>query len=125
MKLSQIVNPDFLPVIKKVMSEQILAKASYTLKGIALECESELKKYEEVRMDLVKRLGVKNEDGSLKIDEKGMVNISQENMKEYTEQLTALLETDLPLKSVKISELGDKAYITPQELLVLGGIITE
>lgn len=125
MKLGRIIDPKFKETLKKLADQDLPIKASFILKGVVLSSDSESKKFEEVRIEAVKKLGDKKEDGSLAVDEKGIVNINAENMKEYTGQLSALLETDIEVKGLTLNDLGEKVSLNVQDLLILDDIIKE
>ena len=125
MKLGRIIDPRFKVALKKLTDQDLPIKASFILKGVVLSSDSESKKFEDVRIEAVNKLGDKKEDGSLAVDEKGIVNVNAENMKEYTEQLNALLDTDIEVKGVTLKDLGDRILLSVQDLFILDDLIKE
>ena len=125
MKLGRIIDPRFKVALKKLTDQDLPIKASFILKGVVLSSDSESKKFEDVRIEAVNKLGDKKEDGSLAVDEKGIVNVNAENMKEYTEQINALLDTDIEVKGVTLKDLGDRILLSVQDLFILDDLIKE
>jgi len=119
-KIKQIVNPDFSQAYVKLMKLQVPMKTAYKLKKIAELITDEQKKYEELRKELLTKLGEKNEDGSLKIDQ-GIVSLG-ENQQAYYEQHLELLDIDVEMGVIKIDDLGD-AQLSAAELSSLGELI--
>lgn len=86
-KVRQIVNAE--PAASKIMTTQLSFKLSYRLMRIAKALNSELNTIEEARKALVRTLG--------KEDEKGNSNVTPENMREFTKQYNAMLDTEIEL----------------------------
>jgi hypothetical protein len=125
MKLSKLIDPQYQVILKKLASQDIPLRTAFKLKGIIKLGADEVTKYEEVRTEALKRLGDKKEDGSLTVDDRGSVKLSDENMKVFVSELNTLLSTDVSVGSLKIDELGDKASLTAQELIILEDLIVE
>jgi hypothetical protein len=123
-KLSQLIDPNYQAILRKLSSQEIPLKTAFKLRGIVQNINAEVAKYEEVRTEALKRYGDKKEDGSLATDEKGTVGLSGENRDHFINELNALLLTDVSVGSIAPEELGDKASLTTQELIVLGDLIT-
>lgn len=125
MKLSRLIDPQFQETLRKLAATDIPLKTAFKLRGIIKRGNDELQKYDEVRSAALNRLGDKNEDGTLAADEKGTVKLSGENLQEFTEQLTILINQDINIGTVSIGELGDKLSLTTNELLNLDDLIVE
>lgn len=125
MKLSKLIEPQFQATLRKLAGQDIPLKTAFKLRGIIKKTNDELVKYDEVRTDALSRLGDKNEDGSLATDERGTVKLSGDNLQSFTDQLSALINTDVDVGSVGVNELGDKLTITTNDMLMLDDLITE
>jgi len=125
MKLGKLVDPQFQTVLRKLATQEVPLRTAFKLKGLIKIVNDELSKYEEVRSEALKRFGNKKEDGSLEIDDKGVVKLSEENMNAFIAELNALLATDAELGSLKLSELGEKASLTAGELTILDTLVVE
>ncbi len=125
MKLSKLVDPQFQAAIKKLAAQDVPLRAAFKLRGIIKIAGEELVKYDEVRGEALKKLGDKNEDGSLVMDGNGSVQLSKENMETFVAELNSLLACDINAGVIKLSELGDKASLTTQDLIILDSLITD
>ncbi len=125
MKLSKLIDPQFQTVLRKLAGQDVPLKTAYKLRGIINKGNEELAKYDTVRTDALQRLGDKNEDGSLAVDDKGTVKLSGDNLQSFTNELTALINMDIPVGNVSINELGDKLSLTTSELLTLDDLIVD
>jgi hypothetical protein len=125
MKLSKLVDPQYQAILRKLSSQEVPLRTAFKLRGIIKTASDELSKYDEVRGEALKRLGDKKEDGSLEVDAQGTVKLNEDNMKVFVAQLNELLDSDVNIGNLKLNELGDKASLTANELLVLDGFIVE
>ena len=125
MKLAKLVDPNFQTALRKLAAEELPLRTAFSLRGIIKQAGEELAKYDEVRAEALKRLGDKNEDGGLAVDENGSVKLSEENMKAFVEQLNGLLATDVPLANVKLADLGTKLNLSTNDLITLDSLISE
>lgn len=125
MKLARIADDRFHLAVAKLSTEPLPLRTAFKLKGISKAVREEYSKYEEVRQGSLKKYGLKNEDGSLKTDERQNVLFDAEGMKAFTTELAELTSIDIQLPTVKISELGDKVNLTLAEVELLDGVIVE
>lgn len=123
MKLSKLVDPQYQVILRKLAAQELPLKTAFKLRGIIKISNDELAKYEEVRSEALKRLGNKKEDGSLDVDDKGTVQLNDDNMQSFIRELNTLLATDLDVGTLSVSELGDKVTLTTQELIILDDLI--
>jgi hypothetical protein len=125
MKLAKLVDPQFQTALKKLAAEELPLRTAFSLRGIIKQANDELAKYDEVRAEALKRFGDKKEDGSLDIDEKGTVKLSEDNMKQFVEQLNQLLITEVSFATVKVADLGTKVNLSANDLIILDTLISE
>jgi hypothetical protein len=123
MKLGRIVDPKFQNALAKLAAQEISPEAAMTLKENILDFNVELKKYDETRKEAIQRLANKNEDGSLFVDAEGMAKLDGDNLKSYQDQFTALLDSEVSVKTVKISDVGAKAFISVEDLILLHEVV--
>lgn len=89
---------------------------------MAATITEEQKKYEELRKELLTRLGQKDENGELKI-ENGVVFLGDNN-DEYIKQHQELLGIDIELDRITVDELAD-AELSVSDLINLGDLVVE
>jgi len=123
MKLGRIVDPKFQNALAKLAAQEISPEAAMTLKENILDFNVELKKYDATRKEAIQRLANKNEDGSVFIDAEGMAKLDGDNLKSYQDQFTALHDSEVSVKTVKISDVGTKAFISVEDLILLHEVV--
>lgn len=123
MKLSQLTDKNFQVAVKSLMSKPLPIKTAYKLKGVVNTVNDELAKYESLRKELIDRLSNKKEDGSIETDNSGNVLFSNENRMEYFKELRELLDMDVEVPTIKLSDLGE-INVTTDEIFSLGDLIS-
>ncbi len=125
MKLGHIADNRFHEVLAKLANAPLPLKVAFKLKGIVKVVRDEHAKYEEVRKEALMKYGAKNEDGTLKQDEKGNVTLEGEGAKAFVSELNELFASEVQVASIKLSELGDDIHMTLEEIELLEGIIVD
>jgi hypothetical protein len=125
MKLGKVVNPMFQNAFRKLATQELPLRAAFLVKGISKQIQDEIKKYDDSRMEALKRFGTTKEDGKLETDETGNVKLSAENMQKFTEELQSLLEVDVVVSSIKINDLGPSAQLSAADASALEELIVE
>lgn len=125
MKLGTLIDNRFHEALNKLSQQSLPLKTVFKLKGISKAVRDEYAKYEEVRQEALKKHGLKNEDGSLKLNENNQVQFDSEGMKAFALEIQELAAIDVTLPSVKLSELGDSVNLTLTEVNLLDGVIVE
>jgi len=125
-KLAQLVSPNVQLALGVIAQKEIPVMTSFRFKKLLKALGEELKTYNEVRNELLSKFGDKDKDGNLAIDpETNNVKFSEENMKLFSEAMTGLLQMDVDIGTIRIADLGEKAEIKPNDLMMLDGIIVE
>lgn len=125
MELSKIIDPQFQSTLRKLASQDLPLRAAFALKGIVNNVNGELKKYDEVRGEALQRLGEKGDDGKVVVNDSGSVKLSEDSMKNFMEEMNALLTTTVDVGSVSVKDLGDKCSLSAGDLLALDGLVKE
>lgn len=119
MKLSNEILINSVGVLSKLTNLEFPIKLSYAFSKNITKIDAELKAYNIEREKLLKKYGEKDEEGKLKVSEKGEVNIlDRENFnKEIAELLQCESEIDIHL--IDLEKVDAKINITPGELMII------
>ncbi len=125
MKLGRLVDERLHAALQKLSGERLPLKTAYKLKGIIKKTREEFSKYEEVRKEAVQRDGEKNEDGTLKVDDRNQVNFSQEGMVAFAKELNELTAMDIEFPTITVEELGNSVTLSVEDLEALEDVVIE
>ena len=119
MKLSNERLVNSVGVLSKLTNLELPIKLSYALSKNITKIDVELKAYNMERGKLLNKYGEKDEEGKLKLSEKGEVNIlDRENFnKDVAELLKCESEIDIHL--IDLESIDTDIKITPGELMVI------
>ena len=119
MKLSNEILINSVGVLSKLTNLELPIKLSYAFSKNITKIDAELKAYNIEREKLLKKYGEKDEEGKLKVSEKGEVNIlDRENFnKEIAELLQCESEIDIHL--IDLEKIDTEIKITPGELMII------
>lgn len=104
------------PVLKKITSFSMPAKASYNIMRNMRKIEQEIKPFEESRLQLVHKYGKETEPGK--------VTVAEENLEAFYKDVASLLdeEIEVDIRPVKIDQLNE-VKLTPNEMQFIDFII--
>ncbi|MDU1585376.1 MAG: hypothetical protein E6860_07480 [Clostridium sp.] len=119
MKLSNEILVNSVGVLSKLTNLELPIKLSYAFSKNITKIDAELKAYNIEREKLLNKYGEKDEEGKLKLSEKGEVNIlDRENFnKEIAELLQCESEIDIHL--IDLEKIDTEIKITPGELMII------
>lgn len=119
MKLSNERLVNSVGVLSKLTNLELPIKLSYAFSKNITKIDAELKAYNIEREKLLNKYGEKDEEGKLKLSEKGEVNIlDRENFnKEIAELLQCESEIDIHL--IDLEKIDTEIKITPGELMII------
>lgn len=119
MKLSNERLVNSVGVLSKLTNLELPLKLSYAFSKNITKIDAELKAYNIEREKLLNKYGEKDEEGKLKLSEKGEVNIlDRENFnKEIAELLQCESEIDIHL--IDLEKIDTEIKITPGELMII------
>ena len=88
--------------LQKLLYQDLPASAAFDLMPLTEAVEKEIKRFEEVKGKLFEKYGERKEESN-------MIEIKNENLKKFQDELTPVLEKEIDLPDVKIksSQLGD------------------
>ena len=119
MKLSNERLVNSVGVLSKLTNLELPIKLSYAFSKNITKIDAELKAYNIEREKLLNKYGEKDEEGKLKLSEKGEVNIlDRENFnKDVAELLKCESEIDIHL--IDLESIDTDIKITPGELMII------
>mgnify|MGYP006922905535 FL=1 len=119
LKLSNEILVNSVGVLSKLTNLELPIKLSYAFSKNITKIDAELKAYNIEREKLLNKYGEKDEEGKLKLSEKGEVNIlDRENFnKEIAELLQCESEIDIHL--IDLEKIDTEIKITPGELMII------
>lgn len=119
MKLSNERLVNSVGVLSKLTNLELPIKLSYAFSKNITKIDAELKAYNMEREKLLNKYGEKDEEGKLKLSEKGEVNIlDRENFnKDVSELLKCESEIDIHL--IDLESIDTDIKITPGELMII------
>lgn len=108
LKLKQLV--DNVGALKDLSQTKLPIKISFRVSKLISQVQNELEIYEKQRVEIVKKLGEENPDGSWQV--------KVENMPEYNKEVETLGDVDVTIdfEKIKIDELG-QIIIEPKNLV--------
>ena len=117
-KIADLVNST--EALQKLAGTDLKARLAWQVARLLKAAEVEIQSFNETRMNLIKKYGVKNEDGELNTDEKGNCQIIPESVEAFSKELGELIETEVEINANKIliADL-DNVEFTPSEMSVL------
>lgn len=125
MKLARLTDARFHAALAKLGGQPVPLRVAFKLKGINAKVQEELKKFEECRQSALDKYGKKSEDGKLVTKADNTVEFEPEQLQAFAAELNDLGQTDLDIASVTLTECGDKATLTVEEVALLDGILVE
>lgn len=125
MKLSQITSPGFAASLNKLSKGDLPILTAYSLKTAIGVLETEQAKFESLRKELVEKYAEKNEDGTIKKNERGEYRVAQESVGDFMKEIEELMKVEVQVPTIKLSALGTKLTLSADDLMNLEGLIVE
>lgn len=128
LKLSNEKIINTINVLGKLNNAQLPIKVAYAISKNINKIESELKVYNTEKEKLIDRYAKKDEEGKLKADEYGNVNIKEEHIEEWNKDVKELLsiENEIDIHIIQLDNLLNSDYnISPAELTAIDFMIEE
>ena len=96
------------------------ARTAYAVAKLLKAADAEMNTFNETRMTLIRKYGVKDENGELEEDENKNVRVMPEYIEAFTKELNELLNTEVEFNAnkIKLEDLGDIDF-TPNEMVQL------
>lgn len=106
--------------LQKLAQKDFKAKLAWSISRLLKAAEKEVQEFNEARMNLIKKYGMKDEQNELITDEKGNCKITDENINEFSTELNDLIATEVEINANKMSlDLFDDAEFSPSDMVLL------
>ena len=117
-KISDLINST--EVLQKLAGTSLKARLAWQVARLLKAAEGEIQSFNETRLNLIKKYGVKDENGELITDEKGNCQIIPEGIEDFSRELNELIDTNVEINANKISiDDLDNIEFTPSEMDIL------
>ena len=119
LKLSNERLVNSVGVLSKLTNLELPIKLSYAFSKNITKIDAELKAYNIEREKLLNKYGEKDEEGKLKLSEKGEVNIL--DIENFNKEIAELLqwESEIDIHLIDLESIDTDIKITPGELMVI------
>ena len=119
LKLSNERLVNSVGVLSKLTNLELPIKLSYAFSKNITKIDTELKAYNLERAKLLDKYGEKDNEGNLKQNEKGEVNIL--DIENFNKEIAELLqcESEIDIHLIDLEKVDAKINITPGELMII------
>lgn len=126
MKLAKLTNKELSPVLDKLSQSLVPVKVAFKIRSLLKRVAEELETYEETRKAIVFKYADRNENGDIVyIPGTNQASISGDNVNEFAKDMKELLNMEINIGSISISDLGESFNMTARELLILDDLIVD
>lgn len=125
MKLGKILDPNLHAVLNKLAAEALPLNAAINLKIIIQTLSKEYAAYEEERQNIIQRYSLKNEDGSIKIDNDGNAVLDEDYKVSFAEEISMLLNKEIKVALISLEDIKEKSInsYTANEVFLIEEIL--
>ena len=103
-----------------IMQQSFKGSLAFKIARLARELNKEMETFNAERQKLLQKYCVKDENGELKINDNGTVQVEPDKINEFNEEFTSLLETEVEINAEKLPINSiDNFNITPQQILTI------
>ena len=112
--------------LRALAQKELKGKTAYRVSRMLRELDSEYSLFNETRAELIKKYGVRDENGELVVSENGDYTLEKEHIEDFYKEINDLLknEIELNVNKIDLDDLGDITF-TPNEMLMLEPFIEE
>ena len=123
-KISDIINST--EILQKLAQQNFKAKLALSIARLLKQVEAEIQIFNTTRIDLVKKYGIKDENGELITDDSGNCTIEDNSLEVFNKELNELLNTEIEINANKIDiNLLEECDFTPSEITALEPFLKE
>ena len=115
-------------VLGELNNAKLPVKVAYAITKNINKINTELKAYNEEKAKLIDKYSEKDEEGKLKTDEIGNVNLKEEHIEDWNRDIKELLsiENEIDIHMIQLDDLLNSNYnISPAELAAIDFMIND
>lgn len=122
--INEILNA--INVVRVLSNTPMKAKTAYKIAKLINIIDKEYNTFQDVRNNVIKKYGVYDENGNLKIDDNNNYVIKPEYQDDFANELNELLkeQVDINISPLEMNDFEEHTF-TPNEMGVLAPFITE
>lgn len=124
MKIVQLINPEFMAAMRRLLGQEIPGKTAFKLRGLVNKLNEQLEAFQQTRGDIMSRHCLKDEEGKA-ISENGNYKFSDESAAVVTAEMNELLQVEVEHATIKVDELGERFQMSAADAIVLSAVIVE
>ena len=114
--LNDIINAS--ETFNVIMQQSFKGSLAFKIARLARELSKEMETFNAERQKLLQKYCVKDENGELKTNDNGTVQVEPDKISEFNEEFSSLLETEVEINAEKLSmDSLDSFDITPQQMI--------
>lgn len=124
LKMGDLLNAT--DTLQKLSQQELKARLALQIARMLKEAEREIQNFNEIRMNLIKKYGEKDESGEIITDDNGNCKIIPESVTVFSKELNELVEMEVEINAnkIKLDDL-DSLDFTPSEMVTLEPFIEE
>ena len=114
--LNNIVNS--IDTFQAIMQQSFKGSLAFKIARLARELNKEMETFSEQRRKIVNEYSLKDENGEIKADENGNIQITPDRIQEFNTEFTNLLNTEVEINADKLPmDNIDDFEVSPQQML--------
>lgn len=115
---------DSMPIFQELISQKLAARTAFKVNKIVKAINKEYELFDETRRTIIEKYGDRDENGEIKSDENGNLQIKKDQTDEFVHELQELLTTEIELNvsPLFIEEIEDATF-TPAQMDIMSVFI--
>lgn len=120
--LGKVSNANFTSIMQDLVRQKLPVAAAFKLKTLTNKFNDELKKFNELRIQILEAHCKRNEDGSVNADANGNYQFEQESLAKVAKEMGDLMAIEIEFEPIKLQALGDIS-MSAEDLFTIGEVI--
>ena len=117
---------DGTEVLRKLAGQPLKGRTAFQVSKILKKLEEELNLFNSTRVELIKKYSKVDENNQIIQDENGNVQLQEDKLNDFNNEIAELLNTQIEINSgkIKLVDIEDINF-TPAEMMALEELIEE